>query len=309
LKPHAIPERGKSNWILRKLPCVFVLSGGLGNQLFSYAAGVYYSKLNSRKVVFELSDIDVWKEYHSSSILKFSPNWPVIRIRFRKLVFLAIALIQRLFSFSHTRVIYGSPGLGHDIQMEKQKQALLVRGHYQTYKYLLDPEVASEMRKLSIKKKTDRFSMENAAIAGRKVLGVHVRLGNYSGLEESFGALSDEYFRNAIREALTEESSKIEQIYLYSDDVDKAYEYLTLMEWGVPVKLAGKNSGMTDEEILVLMSNSESLVISNSTFSWWAAALGNQDKRVYAPSKWFKGMNDPIDLYPPHWKLVESRWR
>ena len=295
--------------MLQKLPCVFVLSGGLGNQLFTYAAGVYYSQLNNRKVVFELSDIDVWKEHHTSSILKFSPNWPVFRMRFRKLIFQAIALTQRLFSFSHTRIIYGSPALGHDIQMEKHKQALLIRGHYQTYKYLLDQEVASEMRNLSIKKETDRFSLENAVIAGRKVLGVHVRLGNYSGLEESFGALSADYFRTAIGEALTEEHSKIDHIYLYSDDVEKAYEYLTLMEWGVPVTLIGKNSGMTDEEILVLMSNSDSLVISNSTFSWWAAALGNQEKTVYAPATWFKAMEDPEDLYPAHWNLIQSSWK
>lgn len=304
------PGLGKSNWVLRRLPCVFVLSGGLGNQLFSYAAGLYFSKQSGRKVIFDLSDIDLLRKFHTSSILELNPHRPVFRLRFRKALWRAIGLIQTLFSIrSQKSFVYGSPVLGHDIQLEKNDQALLVRGHYQTYKYLVDQEVASEMRNLCIKSTSASFCKENAALSGRHILGVHARLGNYSELQESFGSLSDDYFRSAIRAALAVENSTINYIYLYSDDIEKANQDLNLLEWGLPVKFIGKNSGLTDEETLVLMSKSDSLVISNSTFSWWAAALGKQDKRVYAPTKWFRGLEDPIALYPSHWQLVDSSWK
>jgi hypothetical protein len=310
MRSDSIPGLERSNWVQRWLPCVFVLSGGLGNQLFSYAAGVYFSRLNHRKVIFELSDTDLLKAFHTSSILKFNPNWLVIRLRFRKVIFRVFRLIQSIVSLtSNTKVIYGSPVLGYDIHMEKHKDAMLVRGHFQTYKYLLDKVVSSELMKLSVTDTTDAFYRENAELSGRKVLGVHVRLGNYSELQESFGSLNPNYFRSAIREALNDENCKINYIYLYSEDPEKANQDLDLKNWGVPVKLIGRDSGMTDEETFSLMSKSDSLVISNSTFSWWAAALGTQEKRVYAPSKWFKGMNDPVDLYPPHWKLIQSQWR
>jgi hypothetical protein len=305
-----LPAPKNPNQVLRRLPCIFVLSGGLGNQLFTYAAGLYFSKHNNRKVVFEISDTDLLKEYHTSTILKMNPRRPVVKLRFRKSIIRAISLTQRLVSFlSPSRVIYGSPELGHDAQMEKNSYALLVRGHYQTYKYFLDKDVAREMNNLSIIETTDSFSMQNGELVGKKALGIHARLGNYIELQDSFGSLSSVYFRAAIEAALSDERFKIDYIYLFSEDVEQAIEYISLKEWGIPIRLIGKDSGMTDEETLVLMSNCDSLVISNSTFSWWAAALGNQDKRVYAPATWFKGMNDPVDLYPPHWNLIHSSWR
>ena len=300
----------KTNRVMRKVPCLFILSGGLGNQLFTYAAGLHFSEQNNRVVIFELSDTDLLKNYHTSSILRFNPRRPVLRLRLRRVVFQTISLLQILIHLaSRTKVIYGSPLLGYDIQMERNRHALLVRGHFQTYKYFSNAKVANEMNELAIVEPTTSFSMENAALSGRKVLGVHVRLGNYSDLQESFGSLSYDYFRDAIQTALADENSKIDHIYLYSEEIEKAREVLDWTEWGVPVRLFGQDSGLTDEETLALMSKSDSLVISNSTFSWWAASLGNHEKKVYAPAKWFKGMKDPIDLYPAHWNLVESRWR
>lgn len=304
------PEPAKTNWVLRKLPCIFVLSGGLGNQYFTYAAGLFFSEKSGRQVVFELSDTDLLKDQHTSSILKMNPRRTVVRMRFQKSLFNAIRLLDKILHLAfRTRVIYGSPGLGHDINLEKNQNALLVRGHFQTYKYFLDKRVSDEMKTLAIADPTAYFTSTDAELSGRRVLGVHVRLGNYSELQQSFGALSEGYFSSAIEAALTHEKSGFDYIYLYSEEIEKASQILGLADWGVPFRLIGKDSGLTDEETLALMSKSDSLVISNSTFSWWAAALGNLEKSVYAPAKWFRGMQDPAALYPPHWNLVESRWK
>ena len=299
----------KKNRLMRRIPCLFVLSGGLGNQLFTYAAGLYFSEQNNRKVIFELSDIDLLKNYHTSTIVRLNPRRTILRFRLRRLVFTTISLLHILIHpVFRIQVVYGSPLLGYDSQMETKRQALLVRGHFQTYRYLSNSKVAREITQLKIVEPTTRFSVENAALYGRRILGVHVRLGNYSDLQESFGSLSGDYFRAAILTALSFENSKIDHIYLYSEEIDKALDLLDWAELGVPLRTFGRDSGLTDEETLALMSKSDSLVISNSTFSWWAGALGNQEKKVYAPTKWFKGMEDPIDLYPSHWKLIDSKW-
>ena len=47
---------------------VFHLSGGIGNQLFGYAAGKAYSKANSIPVMFDLSDVGKGFTNHGSSI-------------------------------------------------------------------------------------------------------------------------------------------------------------------------------------------------------------------------------------------------
>jgi hypothetical protein len=61
-------------------------------------------------------------------------------------------------------------------------------------------------------------------------------------------------------------------------------------------------------ESLLLMSKCSSLVIANSTYSWWAATLGNTDKITVCPEKWFVKMEDPEDLYPDSWIQVPSLW-
>jgi hypothetical protein len=50
------------------------------------------------------------------------------------------------------------------------------------------------------------------------------------------------------------------------------------------------------------------MVIANSTYSWWAATLGNPNKTIACPSKWFAQMVDPEDLYPEGWIKVSSEW-
>jgi hypothetical protein len=68
------------------------------------------------------------------------------------------------------------------------------------------------------------------------------------------------------------------------------------------------DSNLRSSEILTIMSLSDDLVIANSSFSWWAGMLGNPLKNVYCPAKWFRNLEDPKDLYPPNWNIVDSAW-
>jgi hypothetical protein len=62
---------------------------------------------------------------------------------------------------------------------------------------------------------------------------------------------------------------------------------------------------ISPSETLELMRYGRAYVIANSSFSWWGAYLRmNHRASVYAPKKWFKGMEDPADLIPPDWRIV-----
>ncbi|MDA9116980.1 alpha-1,2-fucosyltransferase [Pontimonas sp.] len=56
-------------------------------------------------------------------------------------------------------------------------------------------------------------------------------------------------------------------------------------------------------ETMLLMSEAAALVIGNSTFSWWAAYMGQAEKRpVIYPRPWLAREDfDDRDLFYPEW--------
>ena len=61
-------------------------------------------------------------------------------------------------------------------------------------------------------------------------------------------------------------------------------------------------------EVMYLMSLGSGHIIANSTFSYWGAYLSKKSQIIIAPSKWFKGWEDPKDLINPKWVRVQSEW-
>ena len=61
--------------------------------------------------------------------------------------------------------------------------------------------------------------------------------------------------------------------------------------------------GLTDVEVFELMRSCRSQIISNSTYSWWAAWLNDYvDKKIIAP------LVDHLDseYYPLDWILIKA---
>ena len=60
-------------------------------------------------------------------------------------------------------------------------------------------------------------------------------------------------------------------------------------------------------ENMIVMSCAENFIISNSTYSWWAAFLSlGSNPKVYAPVPWFHDLEVPVGLIPTNWIAVKS---
>jgi len=94
------------------------------------------------------------------------------------------------------------------------------------------------------------------------------------------------------------------ELFVFSDDIDSVERDFRPACPCRFVRSAGE-WGAFDE--MRMMSLCDHAIIANSTFSWWAAWLGERPgKRVIAPKRWFAdgSIYDSADLVPDRWERV-----
>lgn len=135
-----------------------------------------------------------------------------------------------------------------------------------------------------------------------KVIAIHCRLGDYLnwGNEDLGGkdlTLPQSYYRNALSKVRDIEDFKI---IIVTDDPQNIKDRFDF----IPEKLIVSEDEIIDFQIL---QNAHQVIISNSSFSWWAAYLNNKSATIYAPEYWlgFKINKEfPPSVIPQSWVKV-----
>jgi hypothetical protein len=284
----------------------FFMAGGIGNQLFILTAGAYYSLQNKESVIFDFSRYDNGIPPHGSDIRLLRPDGIFQYRPFRNLVIAGLEKIS--YRISHALFpTYTSSSVGYDPALETHVLEDMIFGYFQTYKYLEHPKVRDLIDSLSLGSVSEWFDKSSSEMLEIPTISVHIRRGDYMNVQDTFGVLSGDYYNSAINFTLENSSTKYARVLVFSDDIDVAKQIFSQLDISLPVQFAEPPED-SPEETLLLMSKSDALVISNSTFSWWAAQLGNKSKFVVCPSKWFRGMLDPEDLFSPKWHPQDSQW-
>ena len=146
------------------------------------------------------------------------------------------------------------------------------------------------VRELQLKEtfKDEQFLKMQSVIEKTNSVAIHIRRGDYVSNErfsKIFNQLSPDYYVKAI-ETL---SGKLKDpvFYFFSDDKDwvKA-NFLNNPDY--PYCLIDQQVGGKDYLEFALMKSCRHFIIANSTFSWWAAWLGQEnDTIVISPSYWY----------------------
>lgn len=88
------------------------------------------------------------------------------------------------------------------------------------------------------------------------------------------------------------------EFFVFSDDPEWCKTNLKIEN----AKYITWNSGSEAYRDMQLMSLCKHNIIANSSFSWWAAYLNdNLKKIVISPSKWKNNMDGTRDLIPEKW--------
>lgn len=176
-------------------------------------------------------------------------------------------------------------------------------GYYQSSKYF--SQYASHVRRL-LEPRSELIRTINEKYASiltphmrASAIVVHVRRGDYQSpqLVTKYGFLGCDYFQNAIRRM--RELNPGGLMLVFSDDINWCKEQHIF-----------KDASFIDEGddslALTLMSQYKHYILSNSSFSWWAAWLAGEDAVVLAPERWYDSsfIADYQDVYEDNWEKI-----
>lgn len=284
--------------------------GGLGNQMFQYAAGK--SLATHLNTDFKI-DISAYKNQNPKDTSRdYEIGCFSISDDFADQKDLEIFSYLKKFPFKYSpklQYIYEKLS-GRSIYREKNPNIfqsnffdlsgnIYLLGDWQSEKYFKNIEniIKNDFKfKNDLNKNFQRYLRE---IKKTNSISIHSRRTDYitnPHANRLHGVCPISYYQKAIK--LIKAKIKNPHFYIFSDDITWCKNNLKLR---CPATYVEKNKAWED---LQLMSNCKHNIIANSSFSWWGAWLNPaHHKIVYAPKKWFVGIrgNTTKDRIPKKW--------
>jgi len=283
------------------------LEGGLGNQLFQYAAGRRLAAARNVPLKLDVSKLadPTVRTPRCYELGAFSIRAPLAsRSEIEANIAGAGGAVGRLLarrSKARSTQAASERGFRFDPEVLALPDGVYLSGYWQSERYFED--VADLIREeLAFRTPaTGRNAEISKEIADHHSVSLHVRRGDYltdPAVYAMHGVCSIDYYHRAvdfIRKRVSDPT-----FYLFSDDPQWVRENLDLRD---RVRLLDHNGIDAGVEDLRLMSRCAHHIIANSTFSWWGAWLDpDPDKIVIAPKRWFADDSiDTADLLPASW--------
>ena len=249
------------------------LMGGIGNQLFQISAGFAHAK-------------NIQTDYAINYKIGLGNGQGYHHRRYRD------TLYKRIPETNHNVFIpYQDPKFSYT-PISKLNNLCLI-GYFQSKKYFLGYE--EEVKSLfEFPNSLSNKVLNKLNKIKKKKVGIHLRLGDYraKSTEGVFHKIDySSYLNNA-----TKHFGDDHDFLIFSDD-------LNLLEHEVNFRNFVNLENDNEIEDLYSLSQCDSVIISNSSFSWWGAFLGKTKEKVICPDKWFgpRGPKDSQDLYEDSW--------
>jgi hypothetical protein len=278
--------------------------GGLGNQLFQFAAGFSLARMKNTSLKI---DNQFFEKQYSHSF-----NLEIYKLQFEKatekdLNFIKKRQWPRILQSLYYRVqkilpyykrnLYNEQNNIFDKHFKNSSSNCILNGYWQDCRYFI--EFDTEIRKLfKIKEEllSENYFELLEKVTSTNSVSLHFRRGDYVTL--GIKAPSLLYYYSAIN-FLQNQFSDLDLIFfVFSDDIKWCKDNINLPELNIIFIETG--FGLSGPEEMQLMSNCKHNIIANSTFSWWGAFLNdNKDKVVIYPAI-YKEMLNP-DLMLKQW--------
>ncbi|GIW99531.1 MAG: alpha-1,2-fucosyltransferase [Pirellulaceae bacterium] len=288
------------------------VEGGLGNQMFQYAFGWWLARKHATTLYLDLTAYD-HAPAHGYLLDRFAieatPLPPELHARLpRRYRKDGTTARTSLFSRSPKplRRVKEKP-FGFAARYLAAKDDSYLVGYWQSERYFASQQEALR-RQFTLRSKLSQQSERiRQQMLSSCSLALHVRRGDYVDDPQAariYARQTIDYYHRAVAHFARQRSEPI-RVFVFSNDIAWCREYLRF-PW--PTHWVDHTTAATAVEDMILMSCARSLVMANSTFSWWAAWLGeHRGQQIYAPSAWFlPGTLDDRHILPSRWTRIES---
>jgi hypothetical protein len=253
------------------------LKGGLCNQMFQIAAGYSLAKRNN----------DIFYINYQAPHNKGQGFHPC---KYMHTMYLDIpTTIEKCTEIYREPFCHYSP--------IPYKNNMIIDGYFQSSKYFEDYEnnikELFSFKSIYIEPIVQKCNTALSTILNPKV-AIHIRLGDYKYYPNIHGTTMA-YYHRAIKDMQEYYLGRVDFI-ICSDEKEYIRNEFT--------EITPIISNSVDElEDLYIITQCDAVIMSNSSFSWWGAYLGNNKQRVICPDVWFKsaGAQDYQDIYLKKW--------
>ena len=301
--------------MLREYGVTVELTGGIGNQLFSYFAGASLAFKENWPLYLDPTYIKNEIKYPQGSIESLNIQGIFLTCRKQKSRLHTFGRRLQNFVIRKSSIVrwldyrirgrYTATEIGFDRHVLDLKSQVYLRGYFQTWKYFNFVIEARPSLKLELQSTSDWYKHMSKKILSEEPISIHLRRGDYSPLSKTVGLLSNSYYISALKRL--RDLGITNSVWIFSDDIELARNFFE-HEIFTGASYIEPPDGTDPFESLFLMRDAKAHIIANSTYSWWAAMLRQNEGIVIAPEKWFRNMQDPLDLLPPQWLTIASTW-
>lgn len=283
------------------------MRGGLGNQLFQLAYGLYLQKKYDIKNI--ILDTGEYKRYHirNFELDKYNLDGIVVDDNIHDYLYIISRNIYHVLQGIYRRISsseldlfsylsrYGlfyagiNPGV---LNYTGNKETVYVYGYFQDVFYV--EKVKSELYRIIFCDNMPKSDDSEVKIA------ISIRCGD-DYIKYGYPICDSEYYVKAINYIINMINNVDVKLIVFSDDNKRAKEILKNIKLDM---MFVTDQGPTQQ--LTEMAKCNHFVISNSSFSWWGAYLSsNKGKIVVAPRKWLPSpLVDTKDMHIMYDRMV-----
>jgi hypothetical protein len=263
---------------------IVYLMGGIGNVLFQINFGYYLKKIGYN-VVYDITLLRPssitkflkWSDHNTLSLInEIGLNKKIKLITTSKInilfLFLSKFFKKRFFHYSY---------IGIESDLSDLENIKYFSGYFHT-NIEISNTLVHELRELIKVYIKNNSELEKNIYILQKSRSMHYRGGDY--LKDDFRKIDDKFYYYVFKNYIPD--------YIISNDRQSAVLYLSEFT-SEKIKIINGKNALDD---FILMAYSDELIISNSTFSWWASEVGYTNK-IIQPEPLFSHVDWNVDTH------------